>query len=306
MERIQRALEFARVQRAAFIERLPASRPPALAPAPALPPPAPTLPEDEFEGGTTQTAAPETPPQPALAFGKPRFLAAIDRARLRESRIVFPEDRGPAAHAYRMLRTQIIQQAVKHDLRVIGVVSAVNGEGKTLTAINLALSLAAEPSQEVVLCDLDLRNPCVAKELGLAQGRGLESYLAGDVDLGDVAVGVVGVERLSVLPCFKVLDSSSQLLASARGKEMLGAMAHASAHGGARGANKPLFVVDLPAALLREDVFALAPLLDGVIVVASAGRTQRADVAKLQQLLQGCRILATVLNCSEESERRVD
>jgi Mrp family chromosome partitioning ATPase len=304
MERIQRALEFARVQRAAFIERSPASRAPALAPA--FPPPAPALPEDAVEGGTTQSAAPEAPAQPAPAFGKPRFLSAIDRVRLRERRIVFPEDRGPAAHAYRMLRTQVIQQAMKHDLRVIGVVSAVNGEGKTLTAINLALSLAAEPSQEVVLCDLDLRNPCVAKELGIAQGRGLESYLTSDLDLADVPVGLIGVERLSVLPCFKVLDSSSQLLGGARGKEMLGAMAHGGAHGGAHGANKPLFVVDLPAALLREDVFALAPLLDGVIVVASARKTQRADVAKLQQLLQGARILATVLNCSDESERRVD
>ena len=87
-------------------------------------------------------------------------------------------DLQPAGHAYRMLRTQVLQRARTHGLTTLGVVSAVNGEGKTLTAVNLALSLAAEPNQTVLLLDLDLRRPAVARTLGLAVERGLERGLA--------------------------------------------------------------------------------------------------------------------------------
>src|ERR1700731_4569875 len=94
----------------------------------------------------------------------------LDWPMLRERRVISCDDSQAAGHAYRMLRTQVLQRSRANGLSTVGVVSAVNGEGKTLTAINLALSLAAEPNQTVLLVDLDLRRPAVARTLGLAAG----------------------------------------------------------------------------------------------------------------------------------------
>ncbi|MFK9985549.1 P-loop NTPase, partial [Escherichia coli] len=85
-------------------------------------------------------------------------------------------------------------------LNTIGVVSAVNGEGKTLTAINLALSLAAEPNQTVMLVDLDLRRPAIARTLGIQPDSGLETWLGGNDPPKNVCYGLEGIERLYVLP----------------------------------------------------------------------------------------------------------
>ena len=76
---------------------------------------------------------------------EPATRLAVNWSALRDSRIIDRADAGPAAEAYRMLRTQVLQRARAHGISTIGIVSAVNGEGKTLTAINLSLSLAAEP-----------------------------------------------------------------------------------------------------------------------------------------------------------------
>ncbi len=77
---------------------------------------------------------------------EPARRLAVDWMALRENRIVDGTDPRPAAQAYRMLRTQVLQRARTHHLSTIGVISATNGEGKTLTAINLALGLAANPT----------------------------------------------------------------------------------------------------------------------------------------------------------------
>src|SRR6202042_2935619 len=132
---------------------------------------------------------------------------------LRENRIVDWADRRPAAQAYRMLRTQVLQRARAQRLATIGVISAASGEGKTLTAINLALNLAAEPNQSVLLLDLDLRRPAVARTLGLNAERGLESWFGGDEPTRNVCYGIEGVERLHVLPTLAPVNSSSEVLA---------------------------------------------------------------------------------------------
>ncbi len=131
---------------------------------------------------------------------EPLTRLAVDWQALRENRVVDGNDARPAASAYRMLRTQVLQRARTHKLSTIGVVSATNGEGKTITAINLALSLAAEPNQSVLLLDFDLRRPSVASTLRLPIDRGLEAWFAGTAKVEDLWCGVTGVDRLFLLP----------------------------------------------------------------------------------------------------------
>lgn len=220
----------------------------------------------------------------------------LDRVALREKRIVFREDIGPAASAYRMLRTQVLQRARAHDMTTIGVVSAVNGEGKTLTAINLALSIAAEPNQFVALIDLDLRRPAVAQTLGLKLDRGLDSWFASSSPVERVCYGIEGIDRMLVLPTLMPVPGSSETLAGSGVKRLLSELKARD--------QSLLRILDLPPALLSDDVLMLSPLLDGVVIVTSEARTRRDDVVRVLELLSNTHVVGTVLNRSSESEQR--
>ena len=220
----------------------------------------------------------------------------VDWTALKEQRIVSSDGTHPAGHAYRMLRTQILQRARAHGLNTLGVVSAVNGEGKTLTAVNLALSMAAEPNQTVLLLDLDLRRPAVARTLGLRAERGLESWFGGDEPTRNVCYGIEGVERLHVLPTLSPVSGSSEVLAGVTTRKLLNEL---------KGRDPGrLLIIDLPPVLLSDDALMVAPLLDAVVLVVNERRTRREDVLRVIDLLGNTRIVGTVLNRSAESERR--
>jgi Mrp family chromosome partitioning ATPase len=220
----------------------------------------------------------------------------LDWVELKERRVISMNDAQQAGHAYRMLRTQVLQRARSHGLTTLGVVSAVNGEGKTLTAINLALSLAAEPNQTVVLLDLDLRRPAVARTLGLHAERGLETWFGGDEPTKSVCYGIEGVERLYVLPTLAPVSGSSEVLASVATRRLFNEL---------KGRDPGrLLLVDLPPVLLSDDALTVAPLLDGVVLVVKERRTRREDVVRAIELLGNTRVVGTVLNRSSQSERR--
>jgi protein-tyrosine kinase len=277
MERIQRALDLARAQ------RLPAASAGA-----GIPPLAPA--EDAHLERTTLYREFAVPPVEFAA------RLPLDWPVLRERRILSSEGVEPAGHAYRMLRTQVLQRARAHGLSVVGVVSAVNGEGKTLTSINLALSLAAEPNQTVFLVDLDLRRPAIARTLGLNAEAGLESWFGGDDPTKKVCYALEGIPRLFVLPTLSPVAGSSETLAGLGTRRLLTELKERD--------SGRLLIVDLPPVLLSDDALMVAPLLDAVVLVVNERRTKREDVARVMELLGNTRIVGTVLNRSSESENR--
>jgi protein-tyrosine kinase len=221
---------------------------------------------------------------------------ALDWNELRERRIISSNDPQAAGHAYRMLRTQVLQRARSHGLNTLGVISAVNGEGKTLTAINLAFSLAAEPNQTVILVDLDLRRPAVAETLGLSVPCGLETWFGGDDPTKNVCYAIEGHERLFVLPTLCPVAGSSEALAGLGTRRLISELKDRD--------TSRLLIVDLPPVLLSDDALMLAPLLDAVVLVVDERRTKREDVVRVLELLGNTRVLGTVLNRSSESEKR--
>ena len=223
---------------------------------------------------------------------------ALDWDALRERRIVSFEESHPANQAYRMLRTQVLQRARTHGLNTLGIVSAVNGEGKTVTAINLALSLAAEPNQSVLLLDLDLRRPAVARTLGLAVDCGLETWFGSGDPTKNVCYAIEKFERLYVLPTLAPVSGSSEALAGLGTRRLLNELKEREG-GGSR-----LLIIDLPPVLLSDDALMVAPLLDGVVLVVNERQTRREDVARVIELLGNTRVVGTVLNRSSQSEQR--
>ena len=285
MDRIQRALDLAKVQ----VPRVPAPAAGSLVP-----------PGDSLTGRSVA----EDHRSERVALNREFALGAVESiarlpvnwAELKEKRIVANDNAHLAGHAYRMLRTQVLQRARSHGLTTLGVVSAINGEGKTLTAINLALSLAAEPNQTVLLLDLDLRRPTVARTLGLAAERGLESWFGGDEPTRNVCYGIEGVERLHVLPTMTPVVGSSEVLAGVATRRLFNEL---------KGRDPGrLLIVDLPPVLLSDDALTIAPLLDAVVLVVNERRTKREDVIRVVELLGNTRIVGTVLNRSSESEQR--
>jgi Mrp family chromosome partitioning ATPase len=259
---------------------------------------------DLAKGQRGHTPVAEDPRAERVALSREFSLAAVesiarlpvDWAALKERRVISSGDSRPAGHAYRMLRTQILQRARANGLNTLGVVSAVNSEGKTLTAINLALSLAAEPNQTVMLVDLDLRHPAVASTLGLGATRGLETWFGGDEPTKNVCYGIEGTERLYVLPTLAPVSGSSEILAGIATRKLFTELKN-------RDPGR-LLIVDLPPVLLSDDALMVAPLLDAVVLVVNERRTRREDVIRVVELLGNTRIVGTVLNRSSESELR--
>ncbi|HVN44319.1 MAG TPA: P-loop NTPase [Steroidobacteraceae bacterium] len=290
MERIERALEIARLQLRA---REPAS---ATATAAAVEA-APTV--------VTSPAALSRPARPAVAAAiptphvvhgalLPRY--SLQRETLRERCVLLADDPSAAARAYRMLRAQLLQRVRASRMRVFGVVSAVSGEGKTITAINLALALAAEPNQQVALLDFDLRHPCIASTLGIAPATGLDSWLTeGAQPASAVLCELEGIARLQIAPTLAAVGSSSECLAGARARALLEEL---------REDDGRVLLLDLPPALLSDDVLTVSPLVDGFIFVVTEGRTRREDVERVIELVGRARIVGTVLNGSIDSEQR--
>lgn len=221
---------------------------------------------------------------------------AIDRAGLRARKVVFPDESSAAARAYRMLRAQVLHRVRSSGIGAIGVVSSASGEGKTLTAINLALSVAADPNHSVTLMDLDLRRPSVARTLGVAPELGLDTWLVGQQPVASTLYGLAGVARLSLVPTVAPLVTASEALAGGRTRELIESLRSAE--------SRRVLIADLPPALLSDHVLTIAPLLDGFVLVVTEGQTRREDIERVFELLGRDRIIGTVLNRSSDSEQR--
>jgi Mrp family chromosome partitioning ATPase len=285
MERIERALEVARLHRHRMTEGAPATvhiAPPPAAHAPS--PPSPSFAEvlAEERGRAQLEDAPVAELSP--------------RDTLRERYVVFPDEPGAASLAYKMLRTQVLQRARQHAMRCIGVLSAASGEGKTITAINLSLSLAAETSQSVILVDLDLKHPAVAQTLGMNLEKGLDHYFADGEALENIWRRCEGIARFTVVPTLAPVTGSSELLAGTVTAGLVDQLRKVS--------GEPLILLDLPPVLLSDDVLSIAPLLDGVVLVVTEEQTRREDLQRVFELLRSTPVIGTVLNASAEAEAR--
>ena len=196
-----------------------------------------------------------------------------------------------AADAYRMLRTRVIQRMRDNGWNSLMVVSPSPGEGKTLTSVNLAISLAREVTHTVLLVDLDLRRPSIHKFFGHEPVHGIVDYLKKDVPLPDILFNP-SVERLVVLPGKDREINSSELLSSPR---MLDLIAEIKARYPER-----IVIFDVPPVLATDDAIAFVPNVDCALVVVENGSTTREDLMTAYDLLRGTKVIGSVINKSEE------
>lgn len=214
-------------------------------------------------------------------------VVALDAEHLRRERIITATDSDKRAEGYRQLRTQILRKLRENKWHTLAITSPNSGAGKTLTALNLAISLSQEVNQTVMLVELDLRNPSILKKLGIEADYGITDVVNGSVDLSQALINP-GFERLVILPNRAHASHRSELLSSPQMGQLL--------HEIVNRYESRLIIFDLPALLDDDDALVFAPYADATLLVVEDNVSKRADVERSLQLLEGTHILGTVLN----------
>jgi protein-tyrosine kinase len=241
-----------------------------------------------------KTPAHQVPPPmsaPGMPLGEINYIytrtVPVEAEWLHKQRILAGAE-DPVGEAYKLLRTQILQRTRADNKNLLMITGPQVGEGKTLTAINLAISLSQEVDKTVLLVDADLRRPTVHEYFGLPPGPGLVDYLTGGHALSDILVHPEGFSKFVILPGGRPVAEAAELISSPMMAELVEELKHFYAD--------RYVLFDLPPLLAFADALAFAPLMDGIILVVEKGQTTREDLQRCLELLKDFPLLGTVLN----------
>ena len=213
----------------------------------------------------------------------------LNCAYLRSRRIVSQDGADQFSRPYDMLRTQVLQSMDQSGWSILGVTSPTPGCGKTVTAVNLAFSIARQPDRSVVLVDLDLQKPQIVDCLGLAAADGgVLDVLQERTTLQSATMKVrVGNQQLVVLPTAATRESS-ELMGSAAMRNLLRDIKkYYQSH---------IVILDLPPILSSDDVIAILPEIDCVLLVAAVGLSKTSEVEECNRHLQSSHLVRLVVN----------
>src|SRR5215203_4569163 len=196
-----------------------------------------------------------------------------------------------AAEQYRTLRTRLVLLEEGRARRVLLLTSPATGDGKSITAANLALTMAQEFNRKVVLVDADLRRPTLHTLLGIPQQPGLVDVLGGDAALQDALVELPDV-HLAVVPAGQPPIQPAELLGSTGMRRLLESLR----------SRFDRVIIDMPPVVPLADVGVLAPQCDGVLLVVRAGVTPKPLIERALSTFDAERLLGVVLNESGAGE----
>jgi len=216
---------------------------------------------------------------------------SLDEAVLREHRIVTGLPPGAFTDAYNLLRTRILQTFKEHNWNTLAITSPGASAGKTLTALNLAISIAREVDYTVLLVDANLRQPWMLEQLGIAHRKGLSDYLTGDAPISELLFKMTGIERLVIMPGGRPLSNSAEMLNSPKMIKLSEEMKSRY--------HSRIIIYDLPPVLTSSDTLAFAPYVDAALLVVEDGKTQKQELEQAVELLSVTNIIGTVLNKAE-------
>jgi len=248
---------------------------------------------------TQQESQDQVPPEMArLGEQDPVYTQtkeiSLDRGHLEKHRLMTFLNNPEAVDSYNLLCTQLLQKTRDKGHNTIMVTSALKGEGKTITAINLAVSIARAVKQTVLLVDTDLRNPTLHHYLGCDGQKGLRDYLLADEPLAELLVNP-GIAKMVVLAAGKPLSDSTKILGSPKMEKLVEEMK--------RRYPERYVIFDCPPLLTAPDALIFSSYVDGVIFVVEAGKTPRDQIREAIELLDGKNIIGLVMNGVKEARR---
>ena len=194
----------------------------------------------------------------------------------------------PISEAYRALRTSVLLSTADRPPQVLLVTSSQPDEGKTVTALNLACTMA-QKGERVLLIDADMRRPGIAKALNLSCPKGLSGILTGAYEYGpELLFKIERVDGLSLLPCGPIPPNPAELLCSMKMEALVKRLRQDFDH----------IIIDSPPVLPITDATILSSIVDGVIMVVECEMTTRAALSRACRIIEhaGGKIIGTVLN----------
>ncbi|MGH8296824.1 MAG: CpsD/CapB family tyrosine-protein kinase [Steroidobacteraceae bacterium] len=217
--------------------------------------------------------------------------ATVDADAMQRNRVLLRIQDLAVSRAYKILRTRVQHRMAANGWHTLGVTGTTAGEGKTITAVNLAIALAQDPNAWVFLVDLDLQRPQLGAYLGMSYEYGLTDFLTGQAELEQVVYDI-GIKRLAVVPNASPVESSSEHLLSPRMADFINALEAQTP--------RRIVIFDMPPVMVSDDVLAFAPRVDSFLLVVSQGLTARRTLANAKEVLSELNVLGVVLNRSTE------
>lgn len=201
-----------------------------------------------------------------------------------------------ATEAYKLLRTNLMFSAPDESgCRVFAITSAIRGEGKSTTSVNLVYTLA-ETGKRVLLIDADLRLPTVAKKLDIRMTPGLSNVLAGIEEVENAFYRPDGMENLAVLTSGDIPPNPTELLGSAKMAELLARLRE----------QFDFIVIDVPPVNIVSDALVVSALVDGYVVVVKEHYSARRELAACMRglsLAEG-KVLGIVMTGTDDGSGR--
>jgi protein-tyrosine kinase len=220
----------------------------------------------------------------------------LNSAGLLSRRIVSHNGADHRSRPYDMLRTQVLQSMDVKEQKVLGITSPTPACGKTLTTLNLALSIARQPERSVVLVDLDLQKPQLAGCLGLTAAEGgVLGILEGRSTLQSTIIPVrAGNQRILVLPSASTKESSEWMAS----RQMCALLQDIK-----REFQSHVIILDLPPLLTSDDVIAVLPQMDCILLVAAVGISKASEIEECNRHLQSTDVVRLVLNKARDARQ---
>lgn len=195
--------------------------------------------------------------------------------------VAFSDPRSPVSEQYKILRTNLLSLGSSKSIKTIGITSSIHNEGKSITALNLAITLAHDLNNKSILfVDADLRRSRVQKILGIDHiEAGLSEYLQDSLTLENLLIKT-GIENLSLLPAGKGPKNPAELLSSYKMRDLLKTLK----------SHFDYIIIDTPPVIPVTDPSVIGSQIDGMIMTVQAGRTQRNVVQHAKHLLDQARV----------------
>jgi protein-tyrosine kinase len=220
-------------------------------------------------------------------------VVQLQAEHLEKNRIIaFSKNDAMSMH-FDLLRTHVLQKMEAKGWRTLAITSPTPEAGKSVVAINLAMSIAHLANKSAMLVDFDLRRPKIGKYLGIPMDKSWNDLLDGTAEIPDVLVNP-DMPRLVVLATKTPVKKSSEMLASKKIAELIRELRERY--------ESRIVIFDLPPVLVSDDVIALLPQIDCVLLVVANGMSTKREIENSIRLLPADKLIGTVLNKAEAEQ----
>lgn len=274
MERIKQAIDKARQQQGKPIQQ-----------------------ESELVSGPVSTADNAEKKEKDDGLRKVRYrqtrVVELDKEHLASNRIFGHTKNNPMTASIDLLRTQVLHKMEENGWRTLAITSPTPESGKTVVAINLAMSIARHTQKTSMLVDFDLRRPSVADYLGIQHyNKSLIAALKGKAKLSEMMINP-GIRHFVVLPTAKPVANPAEALASKRVSALIKDLKERY--------DSRIVIFDLAPLIGIDDALSVLPQIDCVLMVVGNGCSTRREIEESMRYLQPTNLLGVVYNKSEEA-----